>query len=74
MTNVFFNNQQYEIKIKRFMFVKQIKSSFFSNSWDQRFYSWYVPNVKTGLNRKLNFSQNLVAQRLKQKFGGKEIF
>ena len=64
MTNVFFNNQQYEIKIKRFMFVKQIKPSFFSNSWNQ-FYSWYVPNVKTGLNKKLYFSQNFVAQRLK---------
>ena len=33
MTNVFFNNQQDEIKIKRFIRVKQkeIKSSFFGN-------------------------------------------
>ena len=41
MTNVFFNNQQDEIKIKRFIRVKQkeIKSSFFGNCWNQRFYS-----------------------------------
>ena len=32
MTNVFFNNQQHEIKIKRFKYVKQIRSSFFSNN------------------------------------------
>ena len=31
MTNVFFNNPQQEIKTKRFICVKQIKSSFFSN-------------------------------------------
>ena len=29
---IFFNNQQHEIKINRFLCVKQIKSSFFSNS------------------------------------------
>ena len=29
MTNVFFNNQQHKIKIKRFICVKQITSSFF---------------------------------------------
>ena len=28
MTNVFFNNQQYKIKIKRFICVKQTMSSF----------------------------------------------
>ena len=39
MTNVFFNNQQHKIKIKRFLGVKQITSSFFTNSWNQRFYS-----------------------------------
>ena len=39
VTNVFFNNQQHEIKIKRFKYVKQIRSSFFSNNWSQRFYS-----------------------------------
>ena len=39
VTNVFFNKKQQEIKIKRFTCVKQIKSSFFSNSWNQRFYS-----------------------------------
>ena len=38
-TNVFFNKQQYEIEIKRFMCVKQIKPSFFVNNWIQRFYS-----------------------------------
>ena len=39
MTNIFFKNQQHEIKIKLFICVKQIKSSFFSNNWNQRFYS-----------------------------------
>ena len=37
MANAFFNNQQH--KIKRFLCVKQITSSLFSNSWNQRFYS-----------------------------------
>ena len=32
MTNIFFKNQQHEIKIKLFICVKQIKSSFFSNN------------------------------------------
>ena len=32
MTNVFFNNQERKIEIKRFMCVKKIKSSFFSNN------------------------------------------
>ena len=32
MNNVVFNNQQQEIKIKRFKCVKQIRSSFFSNN------------------------------------------
>ena len=31
-TNVFFNKQQHEIEIKRFMCVKQIKPSFFVNN------------------------------------------
>ena len=31
MTNVFFNNQQHKIKIKRFLCHKEITSSFFSN-------------------------------------------
>ena len=39
MTNVFFNNQQHEIKTKQFICVKQIKSSFFSNNGNQLFYS-----------------------------------
>ena len=39
MTNVFFNNQQHKIKIKRFLGIKQITSSFFTDSWNQRFYS-----------------------------------
>ena len=39
MTNAFFNNQQHEINTKRFICVKQIKSSFFSNNGSQRFYS-----------------------------------
>ena len=39
MTNVFFNNQQHKIKIKRFLGVKQITSSFFTDSWNQRIYS-----------------------------------
>ena len=39
MTNVFFNKQQHEIKIKRFIFVKYIKSRFFCNSWNQCFHS-----------------------------------
>ena len=32
MTNVFFNNQLQGIKIKQFIWVKQIKTSFFSNN------------------------------------------
>ena len=32
MTNVFFNNQYQKIKMKQFICVKQIKSSFFGNS------------------------------------------
>ena len=39
MTNIFFNNQQHEIKAKQFICVKQIKSGFFSNNENQRFYS-----------------------------------
>ena len=39
MTNVFFNNQQHEIKTRQFICVKQIKSSFFSNNGNQLFYS-----------------------------------
>ena len=39
MGNVFFNKQQHEIKIKRFTFVKYIKSRFFCNSWNQCFHS-----------------------------------
>ena len=32
MTYIFFNNQQHKIKIKRFLCVKEITTSFFSNS------------------------------------------
>ena len=39
ITNVFFNNQQHEIKTKQFICIKLIKSSFFSNHKKQRFYS-----------------------------------
>ena len=39
MTNLFFNNQQHEIKTRQFICVKQIKSSFFSNNGNQLFYS-----------------------------------
>ena len=39
VTNIFFNNQQHEIKTKRFKYVKQIRSRFFRNNWSQRFYS-----------------------------------
>ena len=39
MTNIFFNNQQHEIKTRQFLCVKQIKSSFFSNNGNQLFYS-----------------------------------
>ena len=35
MTNVFFNNQQHEIKTKWFICVKQTKSSLFSNNGNQ---------------------------------------
>ena len=38
-TDVFFSNLQHKIKIKWFLCVKKIASSFFSNSWNQRFYS-----------------------------------
>ena len=74
MTDVFFSNQDHEIKIKRFVCVKQIKFSFFIHSWNQGFYSWYMQNVKTDLYRNLNFQSNLVAQRLKLKFGSNDIF
>ena len=59
MNNVFFNNQQHEIKTKRFICVKQIKPSFFSSNGNQHFYSQYMRNVKTGLYRKLNFQSKL---------------
>ena len=39
ITNVFFNKQQLKIEIKRFIFVKYIKSRFFCNSWNQCFYN-----------------------------------
>ena len=38
MTNLFFNNQQHEIKTRQLICVKQIKSSFFSNNGNQFFY------------------------------------
>ena len=74
MTKVLFNNQQHKIKLKRFLCVKQITSSLFSNSWNQRFYTRYVQNVKNNLYRKLNFQSNLVTLRLQSKFGRKEMF
>ena len=46
MTNIFFNNQQHEIKTRRFTCVQQIKSSFFGNKANQHFYS-YVKREKT---------------------------
>ena len=39
MTNIFFNNQQHQIKTKQFICVKQIKSSFFRNNENEHFYS-----------------------------------
>ena len=42
MTNVFFNNYQHEIKVKQFLYIKQIMSSFLNNSRNQRFYSQYM--------------------------------
>ena len=39
MTNVFFNNQQHEIKTKQCISMKQKKPSFFSNNRNQLFYS-----------------------------------
>ena len=45
MTNVFFIYHQHEIEIKRLICFKQIKYGFFDNSWNQRFYSWYMQNV-----------------------------
>ena len=39
MTNVFFNNQQHEIKTRQFICVAQIKSNFFSNKGNQLFYA-----------------------------------
>ena len=53
MTSVFFNNQQHKIKIKRFICVKQIKSSFLGDSWNQHFYSYTLFNTASVL---LNFS------------------
>ena len=41
-TNVFFNNQQHEIKTRQFIYVKKIKSSFFSNNGNRLFYSKYM--------------------------------
>ena len=39
VTNMFFSNQKHEIKTKQFIYVKQIKSPFFSNNENQNFYS-----------------------------------
>ena len=39
VTNIFFNNQQHEMKTRQFVCLKQIKSSFFSNNGNQLFYS-----------------------------------
>ena len=39
VNNIFFNEQQHEIKTKRFICVKQIRSSFFSNNGNQHFCS-----------------------------------
>ena len=56
MSNVFFYDQQHENKTKRsFMCIKQIKSGFFSDNGNERFYSQHTQNVKTGLYRKLDF-------------------
>ena len=49
MTDIFFNNQQHEIKSTCFICVKQIKSGFFSNNG----------KPKTDLYRKLNFQSKL---------------
>ena len=42
MTNLIFNNQQYEVEIKQFICVKQIRCSLFSKSSSQRFCSWCI--------------------------------
>ena len=39
VNNIFFNEQQHEIKTKRFICVKQIRSSFFSNNGNKNFCS-----------------------------------
>ena len=74
MTNVFFKYDQREIEIKRLICVKWIRSGFFSNSWNQLFYTWYVQKVKIGIHRKLNFQPNLAVQRLKKTVGVKRYF
>ena len=51
MANVFFNNQQHEIKARQFICVKQIKSSFFSNNGNQLFCSIYVKRENQPLQK-----------------------
>ena len=64
MINVFFNYHKHEIEIKQLICLKQIKPGFFSNSWNRRFCSWYMQNVKTSRYRKLNIQSNLAIHRL----------
>ena len=64
MINIFFNYHKHEIESKQLICLKQIKSGFFSNSWNQHFYSWYMQNIKTSLYRKLNIQSNLAVHRL----------
>ena len=60
MTNVFLNNQKHNIKIKRFLYVKQITFSFFSNSWNKLFIVYGI--CKT---RKAAFTENYISSQIK---------
>ena len=64
VSNVFFNNQQHEIEIERFIYVKQINSSFFSNSGNQRFYLQYNAKRENWLSQKIKFPGKFSGYRI----------
>ena len=51
MTNIFFNNQQREIKTRQFIWVKQIKSNFFSNKGNQLLFIVYLKRENRPLQK-----------------------
>ena len=77
MTTDFFS----KISNKKFILngashLKQIKSTFLSDSLNYQFKVSIIAyqNMKSDVYRKLSLQPNLIVQRLKQKFRGKETF